>query len=462
MLTESAPTKKEELMDSSFDVPDPSDWLQTSLPQLGPVEQSLRCQVCKDFFDTPMITSCSHTFCSLCIRRCLTTDGRCPVCRTQDQAIKLRANSTVQELVDAFKVARPVVLQLSQNVTATGDGSGQTKKRKIDYTDMEDDEDEDEEYMDDSLRLRKPRSSDRRRSNSDRVDNGRSVYDGRDSDPPPGRSARSMAFQAINTKFIYRGWLDRVSHLWGENEGGSSLSSFRCTQRFGLYQISSKVNIPHYWPMNRLTRLRQSPSHLKVFANSRRPSNTMERLPQLNYSLLKDTALRKKLSELGIPNGGPKDLLIRRHTEWVNLVNANCDSSKPMTKRELIHELESWDRTQGRQISNNCNGASSASSVMSKNFDGVAWASNHGNDFQALIAQARRKVNRKVESTSNPDDNPNPVLDQSTDKGCLATSPNRNSAESVRLKDQAHPKESVDLLHDIKSSENMADLDVGD
>lgn len=181
-------------MDSSFDVPDPSDWLQTSLSQLGPVEQALRCQVCKDFFDTPMITSCSHTFCSLCIRRCLTTDGRCPACRTQDQAIKLRANSTVQELVDAFKVARPVVLHLGQKVTATKDGSEQTKKRKLDYTDMEDDEDEDEEYVDDSLRLRKPRPRNRRRSKSDRVDNDRSIYRGRDGDPPPGRSAQSMGF----------------------------------------------------------------------------------------------------------------------------------------------------------------------------------------------------------------------------------------------------------------------------
>lgn len=154
----------------------------------------------------------------------------------------------------------------------------------------------------------------------------------------------------------------------------------------------------------------------------------MERLPQLNYSLLKETALRKKLSELGIPSGGPKDLLIRRHTEWVNLVNANCDSSKPKTKRELIHELESWDRTQGRQISNTYSGAGSTSSVMSRDFDGAAWASNHDNDFQALIAQARQKLKRKNEPTSSTNDSPDPVLDQSTDNGFLATSPNRNSA----------------------------------
>lgn len=188
----------------------------------------------------------------------------------------------------------------------------------------------------------------------------------------------------------------------------------------------------------------------------------MERLPQLNYSLLKDTALRKKLSELGIPNGGPRDLLIRRHTEWVNLVNANCDSSKPKTKRELVHELEAWDRTQGRQILSNYNGAGSAYSVMSKSFDGPAWSSTHGDNFQTLIAQARRKVKPKVESTSTTNDNPNPVLDRGINNKHSATSTNRNSAESVRSKGHACPKKGVDLLHENQSPAKIAELDVGD
>ena len=188
----------------------------------------------------------------------------------------------------------------------------------------------------------------------------------------------------------------------------------------------------------------------------------MERLPQLNYSLLKDTALRKKLSELGIPNGGPKDLLIRRHTEWVNLVNANCDSSKPKTKRELIQELESWDRTQGRQVLNNCNGVGSASSVMSKNFDGAAWASNHGNNYQSLIAQARRKVRPKVESTSTTSDALSPVLGQDTGGGCSITPPNRDPPESVRSKNHTPTEEGVDILHTVQSPEITAVRNVGD
>lgn len=100
-------------MDSLSELLDPSDWLQTSLPHLTPLESGLRCQVCKDFYDTPMVTSCSHTFCSLCIRRCLTNDGKCPACRSPDQEIRLRRNWSVQEIVDAFRYARPTLIQLA-------------------------------------------------------------------------------------------------------------------------------------------------------------------------------------------------------------------------------------------------------------------------------------------------------------------------------------------------------------
>lgn len=121
-------------------------------------------------------------------------------------------------------------------------------------------------------------------------------------------------------------------------------------------------------------------------------SKPPDRLPQLSYSLLKDSALRKKLTELGIPSGGPRALLIRRHTEWVNLVNANNDSSRPRTKNEMLHDLNVWDRSQGRQILNASEDLMGASSVMGKDFDGVAWATSHDDDFQDLITKARPKV----------------------------------------------------------------------
>ena len=169
-------------MASSYDVPDPSDWLGTSISQLAPVETALRCQVCKDFFDTPMITSCSHTFCSLCIRRCLTSDGKCPACRAPDQELRLRRNWTVQEIVDAFKIARPAVLQMGQHAKVTSGTSGQNNpKRKLSDTDIEMHEVEDGERL-----ARSTRSQRRKVSNSQQPESSHTNDDERDGDYQPG------------------------------------------------------------------------------------------------------------------------------------------------------------------------------------------------------------------------------------------------------------------------------------
>ena len=130
-------------MDASFEVSDPSDWLQTPIKELAPVETALRCQVCKDFFDTPMITSCSHTFCSLCIRRCLTNDGKCPACRAHDQELRLRRNWTVEELVESFKRARDALIQFSQDLKVAKEEEETNQlgnKRKRDKRDVGEEE----------------------------------------------------------------------------------------------------------------------------------------------------------------------------------------------------------------------------------------------------------------------------------------------------------------------------------
>lgn len=124
------------------DVPDSTDWLGTPLAGLMPVEQAFRCYVCKDFYSSPMITSCNHTFCSLCIRRCLSVDGKCPLCRVADQESKLRGNWALREAVDAFCKARVEVLAVARKPAASSavpkrkategvDGSPDSKRTRM-------------------------------------------------------------------------------------------------------------------------------------------------------------------------------------------------------------------------------------------------------------------------------------------------------------------------------------------
>lgn len=92
------------------DITDSTDWISTAIPAMGPVEASLRCEVCKDFYQTPMVTTCDHTFCSLCIRRILSQTSKCPLCLSATQESKLRKCSALEGVIEAFSTARPALI----------------------------------------------------------------------------------------------------------------------------------------------------------------------------------------------------------------------------------------------------------------------------------------------------------------------------------------------------------------
>ncbi|KAI1304278.1 E3 ubiquitin-protein ligase rad18 [Mortierella claussenii] len=69
-----------------------------------------------------------------------------------------------------------------------------------------------------------------------------------------------------------------------------------------------------------------------------------KRIPKLTYSVLNDKQLRKKLQELGIPSHGDKELMRKRHAEYVTIYNANCDATRPQSPAQLMKALEVWER----------------------------------------------------------------------------------------------------------------------
>lgn len=135
-----------------------------------------------------------------------------------------------------------------------------------------------------------------------------------------------------------------------------------------------------------------SSSSFRVPPSPSRPSTTKppERLPALAYSMLKDQALRKKLSELGLSTAGARPLLERRHQEWITLWNANCDSARPKKRAELMQDLDVWERTVGGRAPAMTKASVLGAQIKDKEFDGAAWATRHDDSFRDLIANARR------------------------------------------------------------------------
>ena len=120
----------------------------------------------------------------------------------------------------------------------------------------------------------------------------------------------------------------------------------------------------------------------------RRPERPLERLPALNYSMLKDNALRKKMRELGLSINGPRRSLEKRHREWLTLWNANCDSSHPKSRHELLREFDFCNHANRAPVASTTDPA--ATKIKDKDFDGAAWAVKHDASFKDLVASARK------------------------------------------------------------------------
>ncbi|KAI6832193.1 DNA repair protein rad18 [Hortaea werneckii] len=348
-------------MDPAYHVPDSTDWLNTPLKDFADLENALHCQICKEFYDTPMITSCSHTFCSKCIRTSLSTDGKCPACRTADQASKLRNNWALQEVVATFQKARPAAIEVAkQDHDAQQNRNSRTKRKRT----VPDEQDGGSEHAGEG---RQTRSKSRKVATSQPAT--LAPIEIQDTDPEDADDFQPEPDDGLVECLLGCGKRMKPEQM------DSHLD--RCEDEKKAATTRAKSSTP----ANHTFGVRPSPRQQKA-----RPE---ERLAELNYSLLKEIGMRKKLEELGIPAWGNKQLMVRRHVEWVNLWNANCDSRQPRTKRELLSELETWERTQGGRAPGGQ--ASFAANVMKKDFDGAGWASKNKDEFSRLIADAKRK-----------------------------------------------------------------------
>ena len=122
--------------------------------------------------------------------------------------MKLRSNAIIQELVDVFQTARPVVLQLGQEVKATRDGLLQrANKRKLEDTDIEDDEKVDKPYNG----RRKTRSQQQSNPSVVEPNMDQALGGETDSDSQPGGFIR-LSLESV-TDLRYRRWLSCMSDM---------------------------------------------------------------------------------------------------------------------------------------------------------------------------------------------------------------------------------------------------------
>ncbi|KAI0005279.1 DNA repair protein rad18 [Xylariaceae sp. FL0662B] len=440
-------------------VSDSTDWLTTPLSGLTAVEAALRCQVCKDFYKTPMLTSCNHTFCSLCIRRALSNDGRCPLCRASEQEMRLRSNWSMEEVVAAFTTTRTDVLVFAQRPENLS--TEPASKRKLD------------EMSDGaagsprpSLRLRRPlRSSARLNKSRQNTDAG---FDETEEDDVFGI-----------------GEDEPTSEPEPEPEPDDGLVACPiCWQRMRPLQVDKHIDTSCPGePQAQAQPHRQRPSTSSLQSSwstslptkgSKGPPRNYERLPALNYSMIKETQLRKKLAELGLSTAGNRQMLERRHKEWTTIWNANCDALRPRRKPELLHDLDAWERTLGTRAPTHSRSLNLGAQIKDKDFDATAWAEKHHSSFRNLIASARegrakaqqpQKQQQQQQDADSGDTEEKKKRSDPAIPQAEAETPAVEEEATANLQSskehRAEPPETIDLTDEIADAEAPRLLDRG-
>ncbi|XXG95108.1 CDC27 protein [Hypoxylon texense] len=366
------------ILEQFDDVTDSTDWLTTPLSGLAAVEASLRCQVCKDFYKTPMLTSCNHTFCSICIRRALSNDGKCPLCRASEQELKLRSNWSLEEVVTAFTKTRPDVLLFAKR--KPDDVVLELSKRKLDERDDMNSAGQPEggrsKRLRSSARLSKSKSmgmtSEMARLEVDMPDQ----EDSTDFEPEPDDGLVECPI-----------CLQRMKYTLVDRHLDTSCPGQPQPQQKTPKQNPRSLSTPSAFPSSTISPL----------------AKTHERLPAINYSMLKEPQLKKKLLDLGISSAGNRQMLEKRHREWMTIWNANCDSLQPRRRAELLRDLEIWERTLGSRAPTTSKALSLGAQIKDKDFDGAAWAVKHDTSFKTLVASARQNKLRagQISQTQN-------------------------------------------------------------
>ncbi|NXX35572.1 RAD18 ligase, partial [Nicator chloris] len=357
------------------------------------VDDLLRCGICFDYFSIAVIIpQCSHSYCSLCIRKFLSYKTQCPTCCVAVSESDLKNNRILDDLVKSFNSARQQLLQLVLEAP----------------------------HVPSPLAHSQCPAAESHRSPASQP--GSKELPGIDSFLRKDKVCTSTMAGGLAWT-AQKGFKTEQHHDLHSTsaEGGGEDNKVGPPEIPGCHEKPStsvvqgdkKVECPvcevaileQY--INKhldscLTREEKKDS-LRSSAHKRKL------MSKVVYNLLSDRDLRRKLKEHGLSTSGTRQQLIRRHQEFVHMYNAQCDSLKPKSVAEVVKELEKNEKI---RVQLECNKPAENSLTFTKDqteeeIDGIhaEYRNKHRSEFKFLVDQVNKRWKktgeRRAESAQN-------------------------------------------------------------
>jgi len=264
---------------------------------LAQLQQHTACNICYDTLSVSLSLPCFHSFCSLCIRRCLHFTPSCPLCHAPASVADLRPNfalSQIALLVAALQPALEHTLEQAAMTWAKEHGCAEL------------DGEAEEEHIGDG--------------------------------PPDKAAAGAAAVAAASTA---------AAPASSSSAGGANSAVPAATAKVecpccGLSIVAARINRHLDDCLGKESNQQAAAeaaataaANSAVAAAAAAASSNNARMPFPVYNILSEKQLRKLLSDLGFPSSGAaaagldqtRESLVRRHREFVLRHNSELDAS---------------------------------------------------------------------------------------------------------------------------------------
>ncbi|UTT92604.1 hypothetical protein NDA17_006726 [Ustilago hordei] len=437
-------------------VTDPSDWKE-DFTVLRNLDASLRCDLCFDIYTSPVsIKSCHHTFCSTCIRTHINQSGNggsfCPKCRqTKAYDSELIPQPLLEITALEWKRSRSFLARLQSHhqrhkqscPPQTQSSSKRPPSQHNRTPSPRSPSPRSPSPRSPSRRSPSPRSPSRRRSKRIKPDLCNShplpIHDDQEQDlihnTDPQHDADSSALSSSPSASLQDA-TGRASDL--QLKADHLVQCPICTHNFTVTALNRHLDSANCYPgfpqpspqerglASTTTTTTTTKSTCSWFTQPRCSSISAssdaaneKRLVRPQYNLKSERELRKLLQDAALPTNGDKEKMVQRHRQWVNIWNANLDSTNARRSAlQLRQELAAWERTKAS--------AKDHSALLDRHKS--SWLKSNKSQFDQLIQKAKIATTSSSSShttTQSPPPTPNETCqaNSETDGHLLTSNP---------------------------------------
>ncbi|NWR08975.1 RAD18 ligase, partial [Paradoxornis webbianus] len=357
------------------------------------VDDLLRCGICFDYFSIAvMIPQCSHSYCSLCIRKFLSYKTQCPVCCVAVSESDLKNNRILDDLVKSFSSARQQLLQLVLDAPPSPSPPARSQRPAAESHRSPGSQPDPKEVpgIDSFLRKDKVCTSTKAGGLAWTAQKGFKTEEHHDLDSASAEAGGTD--NKVGSQEIPGCTQSHEKPSTSVVKGDRKVECPVCEVAILEQYINKHLD-------SCLTREEKKDS-LRSSAHKRKL------MSKVVYNLLSDRDLRKKLKEHGLSTSGSRQQLIKRHQEFVHMYNAQCDSLNPKSVAEVVKELEKNEKI---RVQLECNKPAENSMTFTKDqteeeIDEIhaEYRNKHRSEFKFLVDQVNKRWKkigeRKAES----------------------------------------------------------------